>query len=172
MSRIKKSLVSQIKEKQEFDKQQNELKRKHGIEEKNVIVVEKSNMTKFLIRTIGNLIRISATIIILILASVGLTTLLYPHIRNEFLTILYQIMNQMISFFQQEFCNSSSCGEFSDAYNTLRVIYTWWFNQHNKKEATAIAPFHNFKLQLYLTINKNSIFIKQSYFYYYTTTLL
>lgn len=99
MSRIKKSLVSQIKEKQEFDKQQNELKRKHGIEEKNVIVVEKSNMTKFLIRTIGNLIRISATIIILILASVGLTTLLYPHIRNEFLTILYQIMNQMISFF-------------------------------------------------------------------------
>lgn len=99
MSRIKRSLVSQIKEQQEFEKQQNELKRKHGIEEKNVIVVEKSNMMKFLIRTIGNVIRISATIIILILASVGLTTLLYPHIRNEFFTILYQIMNQIISFF-------------------------------------------------------------------------
>lgn len=76
MSRIKRSLVSQIKEQQEFEKQQKELKRKHRIDEKNVIVVEKSNMTKFLIRTIGNVVRISATILILILASIGLTTLL------------------------------------------------------------------------------------------------
>ena len=45
MSRIKRSLVSQIKEQQEFEKQQKELKRKHRIDEKNVIVVEKSNMT-------------------------------------------------------------------------------------------------------------------------------
>lgn len=80
MSRIKRSLVSQIKEQQEFEKQQKELKRKHRIDEKNVIVVEKSNMTKFLIRTIGNVVRISATILILILASIGLTTLLYPQI--------------------------------------------------------------------------------------------
>lgn len=99
MSRIKRSLVSQIKEQQEFEKQQNELKRKHGIEGENVIVVEKSNMTKFLVRTIGNVIRIFATIIILILASVGLTTLLYPQIRNELLIILRQIIEQLVSFF-------------------------------------------------------------------------
>lgn len=99
MSRIKRSLVSQIKEQQEFEKQQNELKRKHRIEEKNVIVVEKSNMTKFLIRTIGNVVRISATILILVLASIGLTTLLYPQIRNELLIILRQIINQLVSFF-------------------------------------------------------------------------
>lgn len=99
MSRIKRSLVSQIKEQQEFEKQQNELKRKHGIEENNIIVVEKSNMMKFLIRTIGNVIRISATIIILFLASIGLTTLLYPKIRSEFLIIVHQIINQIFSFF-------------------------------------------------------------------------
>lgn len=99
MSRIKRSLVSQIKEQQEFEKQQNELKRKHRIEEKNVIVVEKSNMTKFLIRTIGNVVRISATILILVLASIGLTTLLYPQIRSELLIILRQIINQLVSFF-------------------------------------------------------------------------
>ncbi len=99
MSRIKRSLVSQIKEQQEFEKQQKELKRKHRIDEKNVIVVEKSNMTKFLIRTIGNVVRISATILILILASIGLTTLLYPQIRNELLIILHQIIEQLVSFF-------------------------------------------------------------------------
>lgn len=99
MSRIKRSLVSQIKEQQEFEKQQKELKRKHRIDEKNVIVVEKSNMTKFLIRTIGNVVRISATILILVLASIGLTTLLYPQIRNELLIILHQIIEQLVSFF-------------------------------------------------------------------------
>lgn len=99
MSRIKRSLVSQIKDQQEFEKQQNELKRKHRIEEKNVIVVEKSNMTKFLIRTIGNVVRISTTILILLLASIGLTTLLYPQIRNELLIIINQIINQLVSFF-------------------------------------------------------------------------
>lgn len=99
MSRIKRSLVSQIKEQQEFEKQQKELKRKHRIDEKNVIVVEKSNMTKFLIRTIGNVVRISATILILILASIGLTTLLYPQIRNELLIIFHQIIEQLVSFF-------------------------------------------------------------------------
>lgn len=134
MSRIKRSLVSQIKDQQEFEKQQNELKRKHRIEEKNVIVVEKSNMTKFLIRTIGNVVRISTTILILLLASIGLTTLLYPQIRNELLIIINQIINQLVSFFQRKQCN--------------------------KKEATAIASFQNFKLQLYLTINKNSNFYK------------
>lgn len=91
--------MSQIKEQQEFEKQQKELKRKHRIDEKNVIVVEKSNMTKFLIRTIGNVVRISATILILILASIGLTTLLYPQIRNELLIILHQIIEQLVSFF-------------------------------------------------------------------------
>lgn len=99
MSRIKRSLVSQIKDQQEFEKQQNELKRKHRIEEKNVIVVEKSNMTKFLIRTIENVVRISTTILILLLASIGLTTLLYPQIRNELLIIINQIINQLVSFF-------------------------------------------------------------------------
>ena len=91
--------MSQIKEQQEFEKQQKELKRKHRIDEKNVIVVEKSNMTKFLIRTIGNVVRISATILILILASIGLTTLLYPQIRNVLLIILHQIIEQLVSFF-------------------------------------------------------------------------
>lgn len=91
--------MSQIKEQQEFEKQQKELKRKHRIDEKNVIVVEKSNMTKFLIRTIGNVVRISATILILVLASIGLTTLLYPQIRNELLIILHQIIEQLVSFF-------------------------------------------------------------------------
>ena len=99
MSRIKRSLVSQIKDQQEFEKQQNELKRKHRIEEKNVIVIEKSNMTKFLIRTIGNVVRISTTILILLLASIGLTTLLYPQTRNELLIIINQIINQLVSFF-------------------------------------------------------------------------
>ena len=59
------------------------------------MIVEKNNMIKFFIRVIGGVIRIAATIIILLLAAIGLLTLLYPEIRVELVAVLQDIYNQI-----------------------------------------------------------------------------
>ena len=45
--KFRSSLVNKIEEKRAFEEKQNNLKEKHGIEEENVIVVEKTNMISF-----------------------------------------------------------------------------------------------------------------------------
>ena len=64
----------------ERDKQA-QLREKYDIEEK-VIVKETSNMTKFLIRTCGWVIRTIATILLWCLAAIGIITLIYPENRK------------------------------------------------------------------------------------------
>ena len=48
--KFRSSLVNKIEEKRAFEEKQNNLKEKHGIEEENDIVVEKTNMIKFFIQ--------------------------------------------------------------------------------------------------------------------------
>lgn len=92
--KYKNKLVKDIKEEHIFDQRQKELKDKHGIKDSNIVVVEKSNMVKFFIRTCFFLIRILSTAILLILAAVGLLTLIYPDIRDPFFLTLFNIYNQ------------------------------------------------------------------------------
>lgn len=98
MSKYKKMLVSQIQEKRKYEKNQTELKHKHGIDEDGkIVVVEKNNTIKFLIRTLGEVISKVAQIIILILTIIGLMTLVYPELREPFLKIVQQIKLQFFS---------------------------------------------------------------------------
>lgn len=97
MGKFKNSLVTEIHGKDEYNRKQKMLKEKHGITNDNVVVVEKSNMAKFLIRVMGNIIRIIATICILILAIIGLMTLVYPVLRAPFFDIAKSILHQFFS---------------------------------------------------------------------------
>lgn len=72
-----------IKEQQKQEK----LREKYGIEEK-VIVKETSNMGKFLIKTGAIAIRVIASIVIVILAAIGLIALAYPEIRSEVIDVV------------------------------------------------------------------------------------
>lgn len=63
--------------------QQGKLREKYGIEEK-VVVKETGNMVKFLVRSAAGLIRIASLILLLLLAAAGLTTMLYPQLRQLF----------------------------------------------------------------------------------------
>lgn len=99
MSKFGKGLVNDIKEEHAFLEEQDRLKEKYHVKEKNVVVVEKTHLWKFTVKVIGNLIRYAATIIILILAGIGLFTLTYPEIRSPFLEILGYTIEQIISFF-------------------------------------------------------------------------
>ncbi|NCE98108.1 hypothetical protein [Emergencia sp. 1XD21-10] len=62
--------------------EQEELKQKYGMEEENVVIKETSNMGKFLIRTGAILIRVIASIVLAVLASVGIISLSYPELRS------------------------------------------------------------------------------------------
>lgn len=74
---------------------QGKLRRKIGMEDENVVIIEKSNMLKFLIRTCGDIVRILAAIVISGLAFVGLTSLIYPGPRAELWDITWNALQQL-----------------------------------------------------------------------------
>lgn len=73
------------------------LKEKYNIDE-DVVVVEKSNAYKFTVTVLINVIKTLATIIILILAAIGLITLIYPTTREAVLQVLYSIKDQAVMY--------------------------------------------------------------------------
>lgn len=89
-----KGLVEKQRENAEYQEEQKSLREKHHIENEDVVVVEKDNMAKFSIRTMGNLIRILATIVILCLAAIGLTAIIYPEAREALLAIFQSAAEQ------------------------------------------------------------------------------
>lgn len=68
---------------------QQHLKTKHNIQEENVIVVEKSSIFKWF----AMLLKVTFTVTLFALAAIGIFTLLYPELRNEFIKILIEIFN-------------------------------------------------------------------------------
>lgn len=99
MSKFKKKLVGDIRQEQETAIQQESLRQQHGIQDENVIVVEKSNMVKFMIRQLSAIIKFVATTMILVLAAIGLLSIIYPNIRSELLTVLLQYYNSLKLYF-------------------------------------------------------------------------
>ena len=98
-NKFKTSLVSQVKAQEATVQEQKSLHEKHNIEDENIIVVEKSNMTKFLISTIGGVIRTLSTIILLILAIIGLTAIIYPEPRADLIDIMFDLVDQIKHLF-------------------------------------------------------------------------
>lgn len=86
-----------IKEENEFEKQQKELKRKYNIDDENVIIKERSGLIKFIIKTASSILRVTAAIIIYALAAVGLISLIYPNIREELAVTFSEIYKEFSS---------------------------------------------------------------------------
>ena len=93
MAKYKESLVKKIRIEQEENQKQKKLQDKYEINE-NVRIVERNNMGKFFVKTIGKCIRIVAVIILFILAAIGLTALIYPEIRQELLQVLGGVLTE------------------------------------------------------------------------------
>lgn len=96
-NRFKKGLVTQVRKDIEWEKNQEELKNKYQLK-KDVVIVEKTNMVKFLIRMFIRLIRMIAIIIWLVLSVIGLLSLVYPETRKGLLDIYFQTLLQLHSF--------------------------------------------------------------------------
>ena len=92
-NKFKTSLVSQVKAQEATEQEQKVLHEKHNIED------EKSNMTKFLISTVGGVIRTFATVVLLILAVIGLAAIIYPEPRADMIDILFDLIKQIKHLF-------------------------------------------------------------------------
>lgn len=95
MSKFKQGFVRGVKKEEAYQREQRRLKEKHEITDPDVVVVEKDNMWKFLIRFLAGLIRMLAAILLLTLASVGLLAIVYPSPRAELLQVLSDIIRQI-----------------------------------------------------------------------------
>lgn len=80
------------KERQE----QEALRDKYGITEEKVVIKETSNTGKFLIRLWVNFVRIICVILLLILAAIGIITLIYPENRQLFIDTLYAAFDGIV----------------------------------------------------------------------------
>ena len=96
MGKFKSTLVKRAREQEEIKEEQERLKSKYGVQE-DVVVVEKSNMIKFMIRTGFFLFRILADIIIFFLSVVGLAALTYPVSRMELIRQAGSVWKQLMT---------------------------------------------------------------------------
>ena len=97
MAEFKRGLLKEFEEEEAFREKQEKLKAKHDIEDENVVVVEKTNFAKFSVTILIRLIKLIATILILALAAIGLTALLYPECRMALFSIFNATANQVNS---------------------------------------------------------------------------
>lgn len=89
-----KGLVNDIKREKIEAAEQKKLREKYDIPNQYV-VVEKSNTGKFLINLIIRIVKGAATICILILAVIGLYTLIYGEIRQPFFKVITDTFMQL-----------------------------------------------------------------------------
>jgi len=85
-----------LKEYNNFKETQQNLKEKHNITS-DKIIVEKSNTIKFLITSAKNLLRILIIIVAIAFISIGIITMLYSEIREEFFKVITKAFNQILS---------------------------------------------------------------------------
>lgn len=97
MKKFKNVGIREYKQKEKERQKQEKLLKKHNLEKENVVVVEKANVIKFLIKTLINIVKVTGSIILIILATIGLVGLIYPETRNAYYEIYNSIVNQFIS---------------------------------------------------------------------------
>lgn len=100
MEKYKTGLVKEHREKTEYEKNQEELKKQYHIEDENVVIVEKDDHIKFFIRLFISFIKTACAICITLLAALGIISLIYPAIREELIVQLFLIKDQVLSYFQ------------------------------------------------------------------------
>lgn len=98
---IKLGLMKGIREEQEKQQEQQELREKYSVKEntENIMIVEKSNMGKFFVRTIATVIRLFFRIISVFFSFIGLAAIVYPVPRNALYEIGLNAIREILSLF-------------------------------------------------------------------------
>jgi len=96
MGKYKPILKNKKNEQIKYDLRQKQLKEKNRIEDENVIVIEKSNITKYIINLIIALLKKICIVMLLILSFVGLIAVIYPEPRELLYSIAIEIQQELM----------------------------------------------------------------------------
>lgn len=98
MSKYGKGLVSDIKKEKAEAVKQAELRRKYQVDE-NIIIKEKKSNLKLIITLLVNGVRLSIQILLIVFATIGCVSLIYPEVRLPLLEVFGQILQELKSYF-------------------------------------------------------------------------
>lgn len=91
-------VMKKAKQRMAGEARQGRLRIENGLIDEDVVIVEKSNMVKFFVRTCAALIRTTAALAVAGFAFTGLAALVYPEPRREIIIIFEEVVRQLISF--------------------------------------------------------------------------
>lgn len=94
--KFKGGFVREARESLERKEEQKRLHQKHRDIDDRTVIIEKSNMGKFLIRCAARLIRTVAAGGICVLAAAGAISLIYPEIREALFQTLQTILRDAV----------------------------------------------------------------------------
>ena len=94
IGKFKQGIVSEVKKQRAEEEKQKILHNKYDVK-KDIMIVEKNNMAKYMVNLLLSGIRLFCTIGILILAVIGLMVLVYPNIREQFLMVSREIYSNL-----------------------------------------------------------------------------
>lgn len=98
-TKFKGGFVQEYKQAQQEKAEQERLRRAHHIQDSSVVVVEKNTSVVSLLRILGRVIQTFAAILLVILAAIGILSLIYPAPRTEMIALFQEIWNHIITLF-------------------------------------------------------------------------
>mgnify|MGYP000226173234 CR=1 FL=1 len=81
-------------ERNSFLEEQQYLHEKHKDIDEDKIIIETNNAYKFTLKFIKATIKSTAGILLIVFASLGIISMIYPSIRSELVKVIFEIFNQ------------------------------------------------------------------------------
>lgn len=101
MPKIKNGLIRKRKEELRAETEQESLREKHHIADRNVMIVEKGSVVRSVAYIAGSVVRYCALILLVLLAVIGILAIIYPEPREALWKILLNAIDTIRNCFVQ-----------------------------------------------------------------------
>ncbi len=100
-NKYKTGLVREFNETRQKIAEENRIRKKYKITDENVVVVEKNNIFKFIVRIVLLTVKTAAWILLILLAAIGIICLIYPETRSALFEVLTGIGKEASEMIQK-----------------------------------------------------------------------
>ena len=101
MPKIKNGLIRKRKEELRAETEQESLREKHHIADRNVMIVENGSVVRSVAYIAGSVVRYCALILLVLLAVIGILAIIYPEPREALWKILLNAIDTIRNCFVQ-----------------------------------------------------------------------
>ena len=101
MPKIKNGLIRKRKEELRAETEQESLREKHHIADRNVMIVETGSVVRSVACIFGSVVRYCALILLVLLAVIGILAIIYPEPREALWKILLNAIDTIRNCFVQ-----------------------------------------------------------------------